>query len=174
MPLGLLAQQVWARDANDVGKRARRKQLPITQKESQKWLWSLGGCLQCPRGLSSRACFVSVGDREADIYDVLAAQRPAGVELLIRAAWNRCVQCAPSTYTRATVAGPARGRVHSSCTYHGVARKPAREARLALRSCSLTLVSAAPPRQAEGLPTVTRWAVQVHEKPGAARGGRAD
>jgi hypothetical protein len=30
VPLGLLAQQVWARDVNDVGKRARRQQLPIT------------------------------------------------------------------------------------------------------------------------------------------------
>src|SRR6266851_493402 len=41
VPLGLLAQQVWARDPNEVGKRARRKQLPISQKESQKWLHSL-------------------------------------------------------------------------------------------------------------------------------------
>jgi Transposase DNA-binding len=32
VPLGLLAQQVWARDPDDVGKRARRKQLPISQK----------------------------------------------------------------------------------------------------------------------------------------------
>jgi hypothetical protein len=29
LPLGLLAQQVWARDPADVGKRTRRKQLPI-------------------------------------------------------------------------------------------------------------------------------------------------
>ncbi len=41
VPVGLLAQQVWARDPNDVGKRHRRKQLPISQKESQKWLTSL-------------------------------------------------------------------------------------------------------------------------------------
>src|SRR5262245_26436782 len=32
VPLGLLAQQVWARDPADVGKRARRRQLPISQK----------------------------------------------------------------------------------------------------------------------------------------------
>ncbi len=43
VPLGLLAQQVWARDPADVGKRTRRKQLPISQKESQKWLTSLDG-----------------------------------------------------------------------------------------------------------------------------------
>src|SRR5437867_775085 len=37
LPLGLLAQQVWARDPDDVGKHTRRKQRPISQKESQKW-----------------------------------------------------------------------------------------------------------------------------------------
>src|SRR2546429_4430989 len=41
VPLGLLAQQVWARDPDDIGKRASRKQLPISQKESQKWLHTL-------------------------------------------------------------------------------------------------------------------------------------
>jgi hypothetical protein len=91
VPLGLLAQQVWARDPNDIGKRARRKQLPISQKESQKWLHSLDAVCTahdyCP---TSR--LVSVGDREADVYDVLAAPRPAGVGLLIRASWNRCVK----------------------------------------------------------------------------------
>jgi len=88
VPLGLLAQQVWARDPADVGKRARRKQLPISQKESQKWLHSLDAVYTahdcCP---TTR--LVSVGDREADVYDVLAAPRPAGVDLLIRAAWDR-------------------------------------------------------------------------------------
>ena len=35
VPLGLLAQQVWARDPAESGKRARRKPRPIGQKESQ-------------------------------------------------------------------------------------------------------------------------------------------
>ena len=37
LPLGVLAQQVWARDAHEVGKRARRKPRPITQQASQQW-----------------------------------------------------------------------------------------------------------------------------------------
>src|SRR5262245_33692975 len=41
VPLGLLAQQVWARDPADVGKRTRRKQLPISQQESPTWLTSV-------------------------------------------------------------------------------------------------------------------------------------
>jgi hypothetical protein len=85
VPLGLLAQQVWARAPNDRGKRARHKQLPIRQQESHKWLTSLAAV-----GEAHEACpttrFVSIGDREADVYDLLAMERPAGVELLLRAA----------------------------------------------------------------------------------------
>src|SRR5438128_1832643 len=102
VPLGLLAQQVWARDPDDVGKRARRKQVPINQKESQKWLASLEAVCNA-RAECPTTRFVSVGDREADVYDVLAAERPEGVELLLRASWDRCVQ-APERYVWATMA----------------------------------------------------------------------
>jgi Transposase DNA-binding len=159
VPLGLLAQQVWARDPADVGKRARRKQLPISQKESQKWLASLAAVdsarVECP---TTR--FISVGDREADLYDLLAATRPAGVELLLRAAWDRCVQ-APERYVWATVAAqPVAESLRLQVPRRGT--QPGREALLRLRFCPLTLC---PPRhrQREGLPAVALWAVQVME-----------
>jgi hypothetical protein len=157
--LGLLAQQVWARDPTDVGKRARRKQLPISQKESQKWLTSLEA-VAAARAECPTTCFVSVGDREADVYDLLAAERPEGVELLIRAAWNRCVQ-APERYVWATVAAhPVVAQLTLQVPRRGP--QPGREATLALRFCALTL-SAPRHRQREGLPEVGLWAVQVVE-----------
>lgn len=85
LPLGLLAQQDWTRDPDDRGKKHRRKQLPISEKESQKWLTSLrtvsAWAAECPT-----TQFVSVGDAEADIYDVFCAPRAANVALLVRAA----------------------------------------------------------------------------------------
>ena len=90
VPLGVLAQRVWARDPAEIGKRATRKQRSISEKESQKWLTSVEAVLAA-RGACPRTRFVSVGDREADVYDLLAVERPAGVDLLIRAAWDRCV-----------------------------------------------------------------------------------
>lgn len=159
VPLGLLAQQVWARDPHDVGKRTRRKHLPISQKESQKWLHSLDAVYTahdcCP---TTR--LVSVGDREADVYDVLAAPRPEGVELLIRAAWDRCVQGA-ERYVWATVTAQPVG-AHLLLKVPRRGPQVARDATLALRFCPLTL---RPPRhrQREGLPVVTLWAVQVQE-----------
>ena len=103
---------------------------------------------------------VSVGDREADVYDVLAAPRPAGVDLLIRASWNRCVK-APQRYVWDTVeAQPVAAQLCLHVPRRGP--QPAREATLALRCGPLTLC---PPqhRKAEGLPAVVLWAVQVCE-----------
>jgi len=159
VPLGLLAQQVWARDPNDVGKRARRKQVPISQKESQKWLHSLDAVFTA-RDCCPHTHMVSVGDREADVYDVLAAGRPPGVDLLIRAAWDRCVS-APQRYVWAAVAAqPVVTTIVVQVPRRGT--QPARAATLALRYCPLTLY---PPqhRKAEGLPAVWLWAVQVSE-----------
>jgi len=160
VPLGLLAHQVWARDPHEVGKRARRTQRPMTQKERQKWLWSLEAVVNAhDEGLQTR--LVSVGDREADIDDVLAAERPEGVELLMRAAWERCVS-APQRSIWATVEAQPVG---SARVVHVPRRgtQPAREAILALRYGRVTVW---PPRhrQAEGLPAVTRWAVQVRAR----------
>ena len=159
VPLGLLAQQVWARDPDDVGKRARRKQVPISQKESQKWLASLEAVFSA-RAECPTTRFVSVGDREADVYDVLAAARPEGVELVLRASWDRCVN-APERYVWATVeAQPVVEQLRLQVPRRGP--QPSREATLALRWWLLTLC---PPRhrKREGLPEVSLWAVQVCE-----------
>jgi hypothetical protein len=166
VPLGLLAQQVWARDPEDIGKRARRKQLPIHQKESQKWLHSLeavGNARDC----CPTTRLVSVGDREADVYDVLAAARPAGVDLLIRASWDRCVS-GPHHYVWASVeAQPTVGELVVHVPRRGT--QPAREAPLSLRFGALTL---SPPRhrKREGLPAVALWAVLVREVEPPAQG----
>ena len=79
-----------ARDAATFAKKGDPKQRPIDQKESQKWLTSLAAVAevhkQCPD-----TQIVSVGDAEADVYDLFVASRPAGVDLLVRAGQNRCV-----------------------------------------------------------------------------------
>jgi hypothetical protein len=160
VPLGVLAQQVWARDPDDIGKRATRKQRPITAKESQKWLTSVEAVL-----VARRACpqtrFVSVGDREADVYDLLALERPVGVDLLVRAAWDRRVT-QPEHYIWATVAARP---TDATCTVQIPRRgtQPARTATLAVRWCPLTLC---PPRyrKRERLPPVAVWAVQALEE----------
>jgi len=160
VPLGLLAQQVWARAPHDVGKRATRKQRPIAEKESRKWLTRLEAVLaarvECPQ-----TRLVSVGDREAEVYELFALERPAGVDLLIRAAWDRCVTQLEH-YVWATVAArPVAATYTVQVPRRGA--QPPRTATLAVRWGPLTLC---PPchRQRERLPTVPLWAVQAREE----------
>ena len=89
-PLGLLDIQCWARDPNDFGKKHRRNELPIEEKESHKWLVSYRAVAaaqkHCPATM-----FVSVGDREADIYELFheALSDSTGPKLLVRAEHDR-------------------------------------------------------------------------------------
>jgi hypothetical protein len=89
-PLGFIDVQCWARDPDDFGKKARRREEPIENKESYKWLKSYTAVAAaqpaCPSTL-----LVSVGDREADIYELFehAAKTPDGPKLLVRAEHDR-------------------------------------------------------------------------------------
>jgi len=83
-PLGVLDAQCWARDPEDKGKSARRKELPTCQKESAKWLRSFQK-LTLLNELCPETTFVSIGDREADLYDLFTlAATPGSPELLVR------------------------------------------------------------------------------------------
>jgi Transposase Tn5 dimerisation domain len=160
VPLGLLAQQVWARDPDDIGTRARRKPLPLRQQESHTGRHSLEAVCTARDGCP-KTRLVSVGDREADVDDVLAAQRPAGVDRVIRASWDRCGP-APQRDGWATVeAQPVRTDLVLQGPRRGA--QPARTARRSLRSGRLPL---SPPRHRKraGLPAVARWAVSVGER----------
>ena len=160
VPWGLLAQQVWARDPDDVGKRGRRTQLPIAQKESQKGLTSLEAVVSA-QAACPRTRLVSGGDRAADVDDLLAAPRPEGVELWWRASWDRRVQ-GPERSVWATVeAQPVREQLLLPVPRRGA--HPAREATLELRFGRLTLRPPRHRKKAEGLPEVTLWVVHVRE-----------
>ncbi len=90
VPLGIIHQQVWSRPVEEFGKKHKRKERPTREKESQKWLDSLTTTSQFQKQLPDTKV-VSVGDREADIYDLFVLSKAQSVDLLVRAAWDRCV-----------------------------------------------------------------------------------
>ena len=51
-PLGILDAQCWARDPQKRGKSRQRKELPLEQKESAKWLHSFQSSSCPPEALS--------------------------------------------------------------------------------------------------------------------------
>jgi hypothetical protein len=140
-----------------MGTRARRKPLPLRQKESQQWLHSLDA-VDSARDCCPTTRLVSVGDRAAEVSDVLAAPRPPGVDLLMRAAWNRGVKAPQRSVWDTVVAQPVAAQILLHVPRRGP--QPAREATLARRYCPLTWC---PPqhRKAEGVPAIPRWALQV-------------
>ena len=82
--LGLVDAQIWTRP-QDTG--TARRQRRLAEKESHRWL---AGAATAAEQMRSAREVVVVGDRESDIFAVFA-RRPAGVELLVRAAQNRAL-----------------------------------------------------------------------------------
>jgi len=159
VPLGILQQQVWARDP-DVRRHQDHKERPIDDKESQKWLTSLAAVVAA-RAACPTTHFVSVGDREADVYDLFLMERPVGVDLLVRAAQDRKAEH-PERYLWAAMASAA---VAATVTIQLGKRgkQLARDATLTVRHQQITL---RPPnsRAKEKLTNITVWAVWAIER----------
>lgn len=162
VPLGLLAQERWARDAATYGRLPDQHTRCSADKESRKWLSSLTA-LSAARAACPATQFVSVGDREADVYALFAQARPVGVDLLVRATQDRgLVDPAHRRLYAAVAAAP----VAATTTLHLPRRgaQPARDATLTVRWRAVTL---RPPRRRVAsdpvLPGVTVWAVWAVE-----------
>ena len=166
VPVGLLGQQVWARDPATYGQLPDQHDRPISAKESAKWLHSLAA-VNAARAACPTTHFVHVGDAEADVYDLFVAERAPGVDLLVRAGQNR------RGVQEARVLGAAMAQVPIA-TWLDLdlprqGDRPARRATVAVRFQAVTLQ---PPRKRarEGLAAVPLWAVWVieeHPPPGA-------
>lgn len=158
-PLGLLDVQCWARDPEQFGKRHKRRQLGFAEKESVKWLRSLEAVAriqsQCPH-----TRIVSVGDREADIYElfVWATEQTGRPHLLIRAEQNRRVREEHGYLWEHLAAQPLAGIKEVRVPRR--ANRPARTAELEVRFGSVELRA---PKTRGRLPNVRLWAVWARE-----------
>ena len=80
IPLGLINQYVWAREEKNLGMAKQRKKRETQEKESQRWLDSLSETQQqIPEDIQ----VVTIGDCEADIFDLFAQSRNPNSHLLI-------------------------------------------------------------------------------------------
>jgi hypothetical protein len=158
-PLGLLDVQCWARDSREFGKHHRRKQLPIEQKESFKWLKSFTHVAQAQRECPD-TMLVSVGDREADIYELfeLALQDRHGPKLLVRAEYDRLLADGQEHVWPMVAQQPLAATQELHVPRRGT--QPAREARLEIRYAAVTLK---PPQRKPHLSSVKMWAVLAQE-----------
>ncbi len=163
VPLGLLNVQCWARDPDQVGKKHLRHQLPIEEKESKKWLVSYRALTEIQR-LCAKTMLVSIGDREADVYELFheATQDPSGPKLLVRAERTRSRKVVKPRDDNEGLwermeAEPVAGLLDVAVPRRG--SRPARTARLQVRFAQVVLK----PPVTSKLPPLSIWAVSARE-----------
>lgn len=99
-PLGTLGAKVWTRSDEPLpsaSERCRlRKQTPIEEKESQRWVDGLREARQ-EAEQAPKTRFVCVADSEADIYELMVEGQtePRKVDWIVRACQNRALQMEP-------------------------------------------------------------------------------
>ncbi|MGC9523884.1 MAG: IS4 family transposase, partial [Anaerolineae bacterium] len=85
VPLGLLHQHSWAR-SKTIGRKHKRKQRPIEEKESFRWLQTARAV---EAAVPADKRLIQVADREGDFFELLAEQRRDNSYLLLRVHQNR-------------------------------------------------------------------------------------
>lgn len=127
--LGLVSLRVWNRAAGEVTPRRARA---TAAKESQRWI---DGVVQAGEVLAAAASITVVSDRESDFYE-LFAQRPANVQVIVRACQNRRI--APDGLLFSLIDGrPEQGQFE--VTIPAAPGRKARTAELAVRYAPVVL-----------------------------------
>ena len=145
LPLGIATQEVWHRDesARQLTADERRK-LPIEEKESFKWITAMTHtCQQMDAGLD----IVTVGDSEADIFELFDHARRLETNLLIRAGQNRAL-CEPEVGLLHTTLLTQESAGTLTVAVPARKEQPKRTAHLTVRHCPVTLK---PPRHLKNL-----------------------
>lgn len=156
---GLLHAHCWSRPNPTPLRRKRKRGLPMERKETFRWLESFRRVEQLAQSYPQHL-WVSVGDREGDIYDVLREATAPGhlAGLLVRARHDRSL-----LGTRQSLFRSMR-RLSPAGTY--TARVPRHEkqpARTAVLSISFSLLNFSSPRYRTGQPAIPAWIVWAEE-----------
>lgn len=158
VPLGLLFQDIWARDPEPKGKSVDRRSLPIEQKESFKWLKALEFS---SKNLPDTVKTVTVGDREADIFEFFLKANQEGKHFLIRAIRNRRITEEHKLLRDQIENSPIAGTCLIEVPRDTRRNLPPRKAKLQVRFCRVTVCPACPFSRKLG--TIPLFAVSAKE-----------
>ena len=153
--LGLLDAQIWARD--DEFRATPQRERGFEDKESIRWL---SGAERAAGMLRGAASVVVVADRESDIYGCFV-RRPAGAELIIRAAHDRALVDAGSLFA-STAALPDLAQMQVKVAPRRVG-DPGRIATVALRAVPVVIQRPRNGFAAADPKSVSLTLVEVHE-----------
>jgi hypothetical protein len=173
-PLGVLDAQCWARDPKERGKKYKRGQRPIEEKESIKWLRSYEKVCAVQK-LCPDTMLVSMGDREADIFELFqrATKDPKGPKIVVRLdrhRWRQIQKLSSKDAEKRDEAGefellwdgvtglPPAGRLDIHIPHSG--NRKARDTTVAIRFSEVVVK---PPQRLSSSPPIQAWAVSVQE-----------
>lgn len=150
--LGMADQGVWRREGTGKRHQPRAERL-ARPKESDVWSEAVERIGPAPAG----ACWVSVGDRESDIFAHLRRARALGWHCVVRARHNRTLADGEPALLERIRAEPGRTerRVHLSARAGG---RPERQH--CLRVCWMTAHLRSPAHQPAG-PGIDVWVVRA-------------
>jgi Transposase DDE domain len=131
--IGLVDAQIWTRPKRKQKRGGRR----FEEKESARWA---AGHKAAAERLSEAASLIMVSDRESDIYEVFV-ERPAGADLIVRAAQDRCLADDDGKLFAAVTEAP-----RLATTQVRVAPKPGEKERFAEVELRASIVSLVRPR----------------------------
>ncbi len=188
LPLGLWHTSIDARKDQEHGKSKQRKQKPIQEKESYRWLEGYRrGCELA--GLVPQSQVVVCADREADIYEIFALHQSrlcsgqASAHWLIRSNEDRCLEL-PENEQQTDQAQPVSRKIRQQLEQSpvlgsisfavpakeqtrkikGSTRKSRRSKRVVTQQIRAIQVTLRPPRRkGSKLPPVTIRIVQAQE-----------
>jgi len=158
LPLGLLHQHVWARSRRRGGRRTRARRATAA-KESQRWLTALRATRAA---IGPGRTVVAIADREADFFDLLAAERPQGLELLVRGRPRRRLHGDGRLLGAALAAQPAAAEMTVSLPRAG--DRPPRTATLVIRYARVVLERPSVHPRRRSLVPQPVWAVLAQER----------
>lgn len=151
VPLGILSQQIWARDevAEDEGRQEKIERLqvtPIEEKESFKWLKAQR---ETHERIRARGKLITVADRESDLWEFLTEAKEARQHFLIRSRVDRKLVPEDSECQEKLVEALAGAPLLGTKTVNvpGNGRRKARTAEVEVRVAEVTFK--APPRRGE-------------------------
>jgi len=165
--LGIISVEEFDRTAQSLGKTEQRRNLPIEQKESFRWLTGYRFASQLAAESPTKQ-IVSIADREADIYDMFVEYQsnPTPADFIIRAKLERFARKTEPdsdsiTYQkiRKQVAA-SEIRTTRTVELPQTPKRKSRQATLEIRAIEVTVK---PPRLRSQLPTVTYNIVLAEE-----------
>ena len=87
-PLGILSQQCWIREMENLDKSKKRRESPFEENESSKWIKAIE---ETESIIPDDIHVITVGDRESDISDLIFRERPSNSDYIVRTYHDRVI-----------------------------------------------------------------------------------